>query len=67
MEIKLCMATGEVEITRCGSRQILDTATNEGLLALEVALQQVRDLAEHLPRALSVPALRIVSRELELA
>lgn len=66
MEIKLCMATGEATITRCGRVMTLDTATEAGRMALEVALQQVRDLAGYRPQTMAVPALRLV-REMELA
>lgn len=67
MEIKLCIATGEATITRCGHRLTLDTNTAAGRRAFDVALQQALDLVRHRPWAMKPPALQVIERELELA
>ncbi len=45
MEIHLCLKTGQAQITRSGTVRMLDVSTEKGRLALDVALQQIRDLA----------------------
>jgi len=67
MEIKLCIATGEATISRCGHVLTLDTTTSAGLRAFNVALQQVQDLVAHRPKKAAAPVLRVLERELELA